>query len=286
MQNRYVGDVGDFANNGLLRWLTGMTGPALSDEERLRLGVVWYLNEPSPKESGNRDGKRVSYLCNSLICGPENLRDYRECDPYLYDRLKLIVGQGVRDVVTVRQLKILPEDTDYYDTQLNLQTDRTKWLEGALDKTAEAHIVFVDPDKGIHSDKKLPDTKASHEHVYMDELKPFVDRCQSLVIYNHLDHSGNVGKAKDQIKNLSNRLQSELCNPAVRVHALWYHREIARFYFIVAHPDHKDDIKERLESFRNKENPWCVDRRPHFKEPHFTMHDQNGNPLPLPECSP
>src|SRR5829696_4979011 len=52
MQDRYVGDVGDFGKYGLLRTL----GAGLS------LGVVWYL---VPNESHNADGKHTSYLIPS-----------------------------------------------------------------------------------------------------------------------------------------------------------------------------------------------------------------------------
>ena len=54
MQNRYVGDVGDFAKYALLRRLAGT-----SPEQSIRLGVVWCLY---PDESHNADGRHISYL--------------------------------------------------------------------------------------------------------------------------------------------------------------------------------------------------------------------------------
>ena len=42
MQNRYVGDVADFAKHGLLRFLSGATDTE-RPEPKLRLGLVWYL---------------------------------------------------------------------------------------------------------------------------------------------------------------------------------------------------------------------------------------------------
>src|SRR5690348_3816657 len=53
MQDRYVGDVGDFAKYGLLRRLTGRAG-----ERKVRLGVVWCL---FPDEAHNNDGRHISY---------------------------------------------------------------------------------------------------------------------------------------------------------------------------------------------------------------------------------
>ena len=47
MQDRYVGDVGDFGKYGLLRALCGGD---------LTLGVVWYLY---PDEEANNDGDDI-----------------------------------------------------------------------------------------------------------------------------------------------------------------------------------------------------------------------------------
>ena len=49
MQDRYTGDICDYAKDGLLR--------ALGDGHRL--GIAWYLY---PNESHNADGKHTAYL--------------------------------------------------------------------------------------------------------------------------------------------------------------------------------------------------------------------------------
>jgi hypothetical protein len=67
MQDRYVGDVGDFGKYGLLRSLAA----------DLSLGVVWYLG---PEESHNADGKHIGYLNSTQ----KNLIKFRDCD--LVDR--------------------------------------------------------------------------------------------------------------------------------------------------------------------------------------------------------
>ena len=62
MQNRYVGDIGDFGKYGLLRSLCGVS-EILNSHHSPRLGVVWYLY---PDESHDSDGKYTGYLaCNS-----------------------------------------------------------------------------------------------------------------------------------------------------------------------------------------------------------------------------
>ena len=72
MQDRFVGDIGDFGKYGLLRALTGIYPEA---KPSLSLGVVWYLNVKEPDSRG--DGQRLRYLDN-----PDHFRD---CDPELFD---------------------------------------------------------------------------------------------------------------------------------------------------------------------------------------------------------
>ena len=262
MQDRYVGDVGDFANNGLLRWLCGK--PELdkthkdSPAGKLKLGVVWYLNEPTKSQLKNGDGKRINYLCTSLICGPENRRDYRKCDPFLYDILKDIVERGNRNVEAVQEGEVLPKDTAYYKALLTLQIDRTEWLRRALQKTEGAEIIFVNPDKGIASEKLR--TKHSREHVYMWELECLAkaEKGKSLVIYQHL---GRNGSHEAQVQKRLELLRSKF--PGAYFRALRHqYQGIGRAYFIVAQAgDHQSIIEKRLKCFL--EGPWGQ----HFKEP-------------------
>lgn len=274
MQDRYVGDIGDFANNGLLRWLCGK--PELpgchpdSPVGKLKLGVVEYFNEPTVAEAKNRDGKRIQYLCTCpVICGPDNKRDYRDCDVPLYDALKGIVEDEERNVGEVRRRGILPcPCASYYCAPIYGQVDRGQWLKEALEKVKGAEVVFLNPDKGIALEKQIPASNSSPEHVYMDELKHFVKRMQSLVIYHHFDRSGSQGKAPQQLKTVANRLVCELGAPRKNVYVLWWHREIARFLFVVAHPKHWAIIRKRLEAFGKSD--WCAKPREHFdlyKEP-------------------
>lgn len=60
LQNRYVGDVGDFGKYHLLKVLS--QGQGTGEGVSLSLGVVWYL---VPDESHNADGKHIRYLDGS-----------------------------------------------------------------------------------------------------------------------------------------------------------------------------------------------------------------------------
>ena len=84
MQDRYVGDVGDFGKYGLLRYLTGQREAPSTSDMPMRLGVVWYLY---PDESHNADGKYTGYLDDTL----SNHARFRACDPDLYDTMRRLV---------------------------------------------------------------------------------------------------------------------------------------------------------------------------------------------------
>ncbi len=250
MQNRYTGDIGDFGKYGLLRELCG-------PPQKLRLGVVWYL---FPDESHNSDGKHTGYLDGS----PGNRARFRNCDAPLYDTLRRLVQDGKgRRVAGIRESGLLPDGTVYHEPELSYppgasrhsrQATRRDWLSAALEATAGADVVFLDPDNGI-SETADPLGKNGPKFVFMEELREFAGRDRSMVIYHH---QGRRGTAVQQINHLAGQLQSELDLPR-RPWALWYHRGTARVYFIVPRKRHEPILEDRLARFLN--GPW----RDHFE---------------------
>lgn len=85
MQNRYAGDIGDFAKYGLLRAI----------REGKRLGIAWYLN---PDRGPAGDGRHIEYLDD-----PDR---FRSLDPELFDILGDLVPDH-RRVATLEQSGIL-----------------------------------------------------------------------------------------------------------------------------------------------------------------------------------
>mgnify|MGYP001030819481 CR=1 FL=1 len=135
MQNRYVGDIGDFAKYSLLN--------ALSEERKL--GVAWYLY---PDEGHNDDGKHTSYLDQPEI--------WRERSPDVFDGLKLLVRNDRRNVGEVVNRKII-SPLAVADESLNYPTrqieDRARWRKRWFERVQIAlkncDIVFADPDNGL-----------------------------------------------------------------------------------------------------------------------------------------
>ena len=253
MQNRFVGDIGDFGKFGLLRWLCGMREVTANDGHRqLRLGMIWYLNN----NGSNNEGE---------IEPPVELS---HCDQGLFARLQRI--RPARSIERVRKGGILP-GSDFYERCIApgsgrpAKPFRKNWLYGALAKTPGDELIFVDPDKGIASRNQVEQN--SREHAFMDELKPFIERGQSLVIYQHAAHADR----EMLIMYLTLRLQRELGLTWVRT--LRYHRG-DRFFFIVIQPRHKNIIDARLESFRK--SLWC--RTPNV----FTLYNEPRPSISLP----
>jgi hypothetical protein len=250
MQNRYVADIGDFGKYGLLRSLTGASATPPSGQ-RLRLGVAWYLH---PDESHNADGKYTGYLNPTQ----SNRTRFRACDPDLYDALKLLVDANHRNVVGVRESRILPDNTTFHEDELSYarylarakrQATRHRWLESALEATVNADLVFVDPDNGISATAD-PLRKTGPKFVYAGDLNQFVQRGQSLVIYHHL---GRQGTAEQQIERVSEYLRLNLGLPDVP-EAIRYRRGTARAYFLIMQPTHRPTLEENLSSILR--GPW------------------------------
>ncbi len=225
MQNRYVGDVGDFAKYALLKSLGGSS--------HFSLGVVWCLY---PDESHNFDGRHVSYLQR-----PE----FRNLDAELHDGLATIVRSGRRSVNAISRAKLLPSSTKFFgfpaahpNTRLLDRTareaHRVKWLARALVATRACDLVFFDPDNGIEvSSVKMHAPKAG-KYVFWDELLPFWSRGQSLVIYHHLNRTASVAK---QTEILQEKFAAKFADAGL-VRYFLFRRGSCRHFWLVAQKEH------------------------------------------------
>jgi hypothetical protein len=245
MQNRYTGDVGDFGKYGLLRALCRAddSSPALT------LGVVWYL---FPHAEDNADGKHVTYLKTS----PDNDRRFRNCDPSLYDGLKVIVDSSRRSVSRIREEGILAAGTRSFEEELTLgdlpavgphaRTARERrqndWTKRARDATTGCDAVFVDPDNGIEATSAPRLSNRGPKYVFFDDLKPYARRAQSLIVYHHL---GRQAKTEQQVGTALTRLTEELHGGDP--FALVYHRGTVRAFLIIPAKRHEDVLRERAD---------------------------------------
>lgn len=253
MQNRYVGDVGDFGKYGLLRAFCLPAGDVGRD---LSLGVVWHL---VPDEGHNADGKHTSYLDPT----PANLEYYGCCDPFLYDSLAEIVRRGARHVTSIHNSGILPPATVFFEEPLTFDGmprvgpaarearlgRRSEWLQRTLEATAGCNVVFVDPDNGLEGSAKRHHKRGA-KYVYFDELAPYLSRGQSLVVYHHM---GRNGPAADQIRERLDQIGTRI-DGCDRTFALRYHRGTSRAFLVIPAKRHGALLFDRAKHFVS--GPW------------------------------
>lgn len=183
MQDKYVGDVGDFGKYILLNMIINSFP---SKDKRLRLGVNWYyVTYEKGKES---DGKHTSYLYPSH----RKYDKYRRCDPALHHELWDIVEHDKRRIKEIEDRNFLPVDTVFYAEPLDdpdgKPVDRGSWFLKSLDKFENTDIIFLDPDNGLQTDKVKKTQKKGVKYVFRDEIQTYF-KDHSLIIYNHRDRS-------------------------------------------------------------------------------------------------
>ncbi len=237
MQDKYVGDVGDFGKYGLLRALCGLTGSEAGDQ--LSLGIVWYFV---------RD-RGIGYLYN-----PDGFRD---SDPEVFDALLRIVNDSQRSVASIARSRVFPAGTVFFPEAVPPQLgDRREWLRRALESTKDCDIVFLDPDNGPAISLKpkvalkawpLAKSRVSAKFVYRDEIPCYLERGQSLVI---IFHAGLWATVDQQVETLLGRLSDiakgiENCG---RPFALRYHRGApSRVFFVIPAKQDQDILLSRAE---------------------------------------
>jgi hypothetical protein len=239
VQDRYVGDIGDFGKYGLLRALCA---------HDLSLGVVWYL---VPDEGGAGNGAHVGYLDPT----PANLNRFRRCDPALFDALQGTVRNGARSVRSIREQAVLPPDMVFYEKSLSFDgmpgigpaaakarlEHRSNWVQGALEATQGCDVVFADPDNGLESGTPRHRRKGP-KFAYYDELAPYLQRGQSLVVYHHLHRSYPTSEqVRERLVQIGERLGEAF--------ALLYKRGTLRVFFVVPSEAHWRMLSERARSF-------------------------------------
>jgi len=117
MQNRYVGDIGDFGKYHLLKILS--QGNGLDNGGNLVLGVVWYL---VPNENHNGDGKHIRYLQKS---GSNSIRFSKTFGYWDYQQgiditLLMKIFNHSAPSITLRYIGITQDDINNVYVNLNL----------------------------------------------------------------------------------------------------------------------------------------------------------------------
>lgn len=223
MQDRYTGDIGDFAKYGLLRAIRG----------RKRLGVAWYLH-PDDEPEGN--GQHTAYL--------QQRRQWRHLDPDLFDVLKRLVDGGERSVGAVQAAGVLGnaafavEPLDIRPVSVRDRKHwRREWFERVKHRLADCDLVFADPDNGLFPDERFqPTRRECAKRIPLAEAAALAAG-RTAVIYHH--NTRRRGGHDQEIQWWMGQLSG--CT-----RAYYWQRWSNRTFFIV---NADDDIERRLTRF-------------------------------------
>ena len=224
MQNRYVGDIGDYLKLGILRGLA----------PGYRLGVAWWLY---PDENHNRDGRHTGYLQQ-----PGRWRHY---DPELFDALAQIVARNRRNVRALEATNLLPHAVfanEFIPTNgpaSQRKQARCDWLAKVKRQLADANIMFVDPDNGLEPSGFNQRSASAGKSVMFSELLELTRPGRSLIVYHH--HTRRVGGHHAEIDYWANRLRAI---GLTTVDALRARPYSPRVYFLL---NASPDVRERAE---------------------------------------
>jgi hypothetical protein len=234
MQDKYVGDIGDFGKFALLRWL--------QQDSRLTLGVAWYWAHSSIDgiRSAN-DGKHIRYLGLDIKDGKivenEELVDkiLLRTDPELFRKLKEIVLSD-RTVAALESSNLL-KNAIYYSADMSFvdvppairASMRSEWHRESLSQLSKSEIIFMDPDNGLASNDISPGRKKAGKYILRHELQRFWEAGPSaLILYHHLNWSESHDIQREKLKT---SLESLL--PDSHVFSMRYRRGTARAYVFV-----------------------------------------------------
>ncbi|HCX99499.1 MAG TPA: hypothetical protein DG754_05100 [Bacteroidales bacterium] len=237
MQNRYVGDIGDFTKYFLLKQL------ALSG---LKVGVNWYFVEPTNKElkSNSGDGKHTDYL----IADKYNIRS---ADPALFDKLRTLVVKGNRDINSIAEFGVLPHINNFYAEPIALNIARDSWFKNSLASLKACDVVFNDPDNGIIPKSVSPVSSNAKKYLLLDELQELYSTAKkTVVIYQH---TARTGKVEQQILSKISEVEELLSIQNKNlVQVLYTGLGTSRFYIVVKQPSHSAQIDSSLNSILEK----------------------------------
>lgn len=253
MQDRFVGDIGDFGKFGLLRTLGGAE-PALS------IGVLWFVVSASEQ---NRHGILTYYL------EAKHERHFRPCDPELYDALKRIVTEQKRTLRAVETSGVLPTATIFHRDELcfgdiplwdsaRRMEFRERWFASAASLVSGQDIVFLDPDVGIAPQSVGRTGEKAKKYVLLDELRQLALGDSSIVVYQQLGDRRN-----DSEKQVESWAAALLRVAPTRRHvwSITFTRGTRRAFLIVPAERHEAVLANRAE--RLTTTPWSE----HFESP-------------------
>jgi hypothetical protein len=241
MEDKYAGDVGDFAKLGMLRALGHSTG--------LAIGLNWSL-VPDDDATG---GALTRYLGHNP--------DLCRCDQALAEELRRIVTGPRRTTTALQASQILPDAWCFSDLLTYPTRDKTAsarirdaWFAASLVKLRSAEIVFLDPDNGLQVPSLDRQSRKGIKYTANAEVMAHLENGQSDIVYNRLPPITHIHYVK-RYHALRHHLAQTDPFPTLR-----FHRYAARDFAFILTDRHRALVERFLTQFTS--GPWGV---------HFTL---------------
>jgi hypothetical protein len=256
VQNKYVGDIGDYCKLGLLRYLSGAF--QRDCEAPFSLGVGWYVVPDHFDPPSNRDGRHISYLGlehhqDRIIDHPDSAL-LEHLDPFLWAHLRKTVHEGKRKISELESALVPGIGNRFHAEPLPVdipsrerERSRRIWLESMLSTIGSRDLLFLDPDNGLASEKVRVTSKGVVKHLLFDELRRLCEVAGiGLVFYHHL---GRHAPHSAQISTLKARLQR--LGDEWSISQLVFNRNTSRAFFMLVRRNHDaaSELESRFASF-------------------------------------
>jgi hypothetical protein len=251
MQDKYVGDIGDYGKFGLLRFL-------LKECPEISIGINWYYVGSETDTGNNSDGRFVEYQEEE----PKYL-DLQKCDPDLIEVLKRIVSEDRRKVSELIDEDIVPGATYYADLlKYSSPSDlcqneriRNEWFDNSTKTLGECDVIFTDADNGVLTDRQVNQktlySRNGIKYIGYDEIAHYYCKMKkSVIVYNHHSREKQE-KYLRKFTNIMNKLQVE----QDRMDVLTFSKCSGRDYIFIIQERH-ECIKKALDEF--KKSSWCT----------------------------
>lgn len=233
MQNRYVGDIGDFGKFYLLNQLIP-TKPT-----KLKLGVNWYLvvNETSKKTANDGNHKIHRY---------PKLKDINEQTKTLYNSL-VYESRKDREHLDVSFFTTTEFGRDYiYFSNILRRNNRDEWFKQSLETLKDCDVIFCDPDNGFETK-----TKRNKKFIRFTEVKGYRDEGKSVIVYQHAQRK-KFEKHRDEI--LRSFSEIGITEDFIRIFYIGSNglgNGGGRYYYLIVHPNHQSNFETQITNLEN-----------------------------------
>ena len=238
MQDKYVGDIGDFGKFALLLNIIG---------NNFKLGINWY-HVPDDEHVGGNITKWLS---------EERFDGY---DDKLKSELKNLVKEQKRKVRELEKADILNNETIYYNYILDFyinknnipaklirdyrKNKRNEWHQKALYDLKDCDIVFLDPDNGININDLAIYAIKGNKYISQNELIDYYNNGKSIIFYSHRP----MQKKEIYIQKFIN-LQRLLDFDKSKWLGITFHRYAAKDFIFIIQPEHYEQLSAKINDF-------------------------------------